>query len=170
MLKRLRGSPLPPWAYLLGRLLSCAGRGGRRDRRPGRGGRHREWLPGRSAARLPALALGVVLTGACFGALGLALLTLCRRARSVNAITLGTLVPLSFVSDVFYIGAELPHQLQLVGDVFPLKHSVGLFVVALQPGASGYGLAWSHIAIVCAWTVAASLVAIRFPWSDRSEQ
>ena len=169
VLKRLRGSPLPPWTYLLGRLLGslvvavaatvvlvvvAVIANGYQV----------------SAARLPALALGVVLTAACFGALGLALLTIMPAARSVNAITLGTLVPLSFVSDVFYIGAELPHQLQLAGDVFPLKHSVGLFVAALQPGASGYGLAWSHIAIVCAWTVAASLVATRFPWSDRSEQ
>ena len=29
-------------------------------------------------------------------------------ARTVNAVTLGTLMPLTFVSDVFYVGAELP--------------------------------------------------------------
>ena len=37
----------------------------------------------------------------------MALLTLMPTARTVTAVTLGTLVPLSFFSDVFYVGAEI---------------------------------------------------------------
>lgn len=105
VLKRLRGTPLPPWSYLLGRLVSGLVVAAVaaivliglavlvNDYRV-------------DADRLPAVAVGVLVTGVCFGSLGLLLLTLMPTARSVTAITLGTLVPLSFISDVFYVGGE----------------------------------------------------------------
>jgi hypothetical protein len=93
-------------------------------------------------ARLPAVALVLLACGVCFGALGLALLALMPSARTVNAVTLGTLMPLTFISDVFYVGAELPGQLQAVWDAFPLKHAMHAFTAALGLGAPGSGYAW----------------------------
>jgi ABC-type multidrug transport system permease subunit len=167
VLKRLRATPVPPWAYLAGRLVSVV-------------------LVAAAAtvvlvstsvlvnghevdpARLPAAMLGVLAAGVCFGAVGLMLLTFLPRARSVTAITLGTLVPLSFVSDVFFIGGELPRQLQLVGDVFPLKPAVHVFLAALRPGVGGAGFAWPDLAVLAMWTIVGLGVAVRMPWYERS--
>jgi ABC-type multidrug transport system permease subunit len=166
VLKRLRATPFPPWLYLGGRLLgtlllataltatlvavATLAHGFRLD-----------------PARLPILILAVALTAACFGLLGMALLTLMPAARTVTAVTLGTLVPLSFVSDVFYVGAEIPRSLQLVGSVFPLKHAVALFTAALRPDG-GPGFDWTGLAVLGAWTVAAACLAARMPWYDKS--
>jgi ABC-2 type transport system permease protein len=166
VLKRLRATPFPPWLYLGGRLLgtlllataltvtllavATLAHGFRLD-----------------PARLPLLIGAVAATTACFGLLGLALLTLMPTARTVTAVTLGTLVPLSFLSDVFYVGAELPRSLQLVGSVFPLKHAVALFTAALRPDA-GPGFGWTGLAVVAAWTAAAAGLAARMPWYEKS--
>jgi ABC-type multidrug transport system permease subunit len=167
VLKRLRATPVPPWAYLAGRLVSVV-------------------LVAAAAtivlvstavllhghevdpARLPAAMLGVLAAGGCFGAVGLMLLTFLPRARSVTAITLGTLVPLTFVSDVFYVGGELPRQLQFVGDVFPLKPAVHVFLVSLRPEVGGAGFAWADLAVLAMWTIVGLGVAARMPWYERS--
>jgi ABC-2 type transport system permease protein len=114
---------------------------------------------GLDPARLPALALGVLLGVWCFAALGLAAVALLRSANSLVAVTLGTLLPLSFVSDVFPVGdAPLPGPLAAVGDLFPLKHLVAALLAATSPDGAGAGLAAGHLAVVAGWTVAGLLV------------
>jgi ABC-type multidrug transport system permease subunit len=165
-LRRLRGTPLPTWIYLVAQVVGSL-------------------LVAALAAvvlvvgaitsdqyridvdRLPAAILALLASGVCFAALGLALVALMRSAETTNAITLGTLIPLSFVSNVFFVGPELPHYLQVVGDIFPLKHAVALFAAALRPGLSGYGFAWTDLAIVLGWTVVGLAVAARLVRGSR---
>jgi ABC-2 type transport system permease protein len=167
VLERLRGSPVPLAVYAAGRmlgalvvsllamlvLLQVA-----------------VWANGYhvQAAQLPAALVTVVAAAACFGALGLAVLTLMPSAGNLVAVTLGTLMPLTFLSDVFYLGTDLPRPLQIVGDVFPLKHAMHALLPAMRPGATGTGFAWGHLAVVLAWTLAALLVARRGPWRSRT--
>jgi len=107
------------------------------------------------AARLPAVAVAVLLGVACFAALGLAVVALLRSATSLVAVTLGTLLPLSFVSDIFLLGAApLPQWLAAVGDLFPLKHLAAALLAATSPDGTGAGLAAGHLAVVAGWTVA----------------
>jgi ABC-2 type transport system permease protein len=166
VLLRLRSAPVPTWVPLGGRVIGAV-------------------LAGAAAsiilvvvavtvngfqlaaAWLPLVALAVVWTGTCFGALGLALVRLLPTARTVTAITLGTLVPLSFVSDVFYVGAELPRFLQLVGDAFPLKGATQLFVLALRPVGHPPDVPWASLAVLAAWTIVGVLVAYRGTRGDR---
>ncbi|GAA3336566.1 ABC transporter permease [Amorphoplanes nipponensis] len=158
VLKRLRGTPLPLRWYVAGRVgavlvvsilstvLLC--------------GVAVLFLDVRlDAARLPAVALAVVLGVACFAALGLAVVALLRSATSLVAITLGTLLPLSFVSDVFPVGdAPLPGWPALIGNLFPLKHLAALLLAATSPAGPDSGIAAGHLAVVAAWTVAALLI------------
>jgi ABC-2 type transport system permease protein len=168
VLERLRGTPLPRSVYMVGRLTSSL-------------------LVGAAAtavlvvvavanngfqvgsARLLAVLVALVMTGVCFGALGLAVLALMPSARSVTAVTLGTLMPLTFVSDVFYVGAELPRQLAAIGDAFPIKHAVHAFTAALGLNATTSGYAWADLAAVAAWAAAGlALVGWRgFGWPGR---
>lgn len=111
------------------------------------------------AARLPALAAGVVLGVSCFASLGLAAVALVRSATSLVAVTLGTLLPLSFVSDIFLVGAApLPGWLAAVGDLFPLKHLMRVLLAATSPTGPAGGIAAGHLAVVAAWAAAGLLV------------
>ena len=163
VLKRLAGTPLPWHTYVAGRVCSVlvvsvlssallAGvatgfLGVRLD-----------------PVRLPALVLSVLAGVLCFSALGLAVVALLRSATSLVAITLGTLLPLSFVSDVFVVGDRpMPGWLAAIGDLFPLKHAAAALLAATGPGGAGGGFAWGHLGMVALWTMAALLVVRRVP-------
>jgi ABC-type multidrug transport system permease subunit len=166
VLKRLGSTPLPRWSYLAGRLASGVVVG---------------WLAAIvliglavsvngyriSPERLPAVVLGVTAAGVCFGALGLSLLRIMPQARSVTAVSLGTLIPLSFISDVFYIGGELPHALGVAGQALPLKRAVDVLLAALRPDAVGAGFAWVDLAMVAGWAAVGLLFAAAMPWYER---
>jgi ABC-type multidrug transport system permease subunit len=160
VLKRLLGTPLPLRWYLAGRIsavlvvsalstaLLCTVAVLFLDVRL-------------DVARLPALAVGLVLGVSCFAALGLAAVALLRSATSLVAVTLGTLLPLSFVSDVFMVGdAPLPGWLAAAGDVFPLKHLVAALLAATSPAGPDTGFATGHLVVVAGWT-AAGLFVVR---------
>jgi len=114
--------------------------------------------------RLPALVVGVLAGALCFSALGLAVVALLRSATSLVAITLGTLLPLSFVSDVFVVGDQpMPGWLAAIGDAFPLKHLAGALLAATTPENAAAGFAWGHLGVVALWTAAALLVVSLVP-------
>lgn len=166
VLKRLTGTPLPRWAYLGGRLVATL-------------------LVATAAAvilvvvaalaydygvplgQLPALIVAFLLGLACFTALGFALVAVVPSAQAMPAVALGTLLPLSFISDVFMIGTgELPPALRFVGDLFPLKHMARALQSALDPVAGGF--AWGNLAVIVAWTVAGLAIASRMSWEPHS--
>lgn len=170
VLKRLRGTPLPPSYFLTGRVVSGL------------------WvalvtlvavlgvgvvlydveLPG---IRMIAVLVTFVLAVVCFAALGVALVGLFRSAQTFTAVGLATLLPLSFVSDIFLIGADFPTWLDAVSWSFPLRHAVHGVADPFAVGATGSGFDVGHLAVILAWTVAGALVAVkRFGWEPRAEQ
>ena len=154
---------MPPWAYLAGRvaaaLLVAAATvlGAAAVAVVGYGVRI-------EAGRLPAALVAIAVSVGCFAALGFAVLALVRRSQAITALTLGTLLPLSFFSDVFVIGANLPKALDVLGDIFPLKHAVHALAESLSAGSTGAGFAWGDLAVLAAWSVAGMLVARRMSW------
>ena len=111
--------------------------------------------------KLPAAALTMVIGIACFAALGFAVSSVARTPAATQAITNGTLVPLAFVSDVFVVGDDLPEALSIVGGIFPLKAFANAMAEAFNPFTAGAGFAWSHLALMVAWTVGGAVVATR---------
>jgi ABC-2 type transport system permease protein len=161
VLKRLRGTPLPMRWYFIGRVsaallvslfaavvLTVVGAG---------------LLGVRLAAvRVPALVLAIVAGSACFAAVGLAVAALMPAARSVLPVTLGTLLPLCFVSEVFVVGdSPLPGGLTVIADALPLRHLLRAVLAATDPAATGSGIAAGHLAVLVLWTGLASLVVWR---------
>jgi len=160
VLKRWAGTPLPTWAIFGGRAVSSL------------------WLsllallavyllavpvygvtvPSSWASALVVLAVTVV----CFSALGMAVVSLVHGAQSALAVCLGSLITLSFFSDIFIVGAEFPPWLDLVSYVFPLRHAVNAFSDAMAPDASGWVIDVGHLAVVLAWGVAGLLVTLRW--------
>jgi ABC-2 type transport system permease protein len=117
------------------------------------------------ASTLPAAVVTLVLGAAALAALGLAMATLARSADQAMPIAQLTLLPLSFVSGVFYPIEGAPDWLVTVADVFPLKHIVDAFDACFVPGTPHAGWSWGDLAVIAIWGLAGLRIASRrFRW------
>jgi ABC-type multidrug transport system permease subunit len=160
VLKRWAGTPLPTWAVFGGRAVSSL------------------WLSLLALLAVyllavpvygvtvpsswPSALLVLVVTVVSFAALGMAVVSLVHGAQSALAVCLGSLITLSFFSDIFIVGAEFPPWLDVVSYVFPLRHAVNAFSDAMAADASGWVVDAGHLAVVAAWGVAGLLVTLRW--------
>lgn len=168
-LKRLRGTPLPPWVYLSARIVhavavaavltivsvafSAVVYGVR--------------IPTDS---VPPLAVSLVVGAACFSALGLAITAAIPNADASPAIVNAIVFPLLFVSNVLIPIARPPAWLRTLTGAFP----VGRLAAALQqgffPGPDSSGLPLRPLAVLGAWGVAGLILAVRFfSWEPRHQ-
>ena len=119
---------------------------------------------------LPAAMALLAIAATCFAVVGLAVMTFVHSAQALTGVTLGTLLPLAFISDIFVIGASFPPVLEGLSWVFPLRHASAAMSQALAPDPSGTGLAPDHLAVLLLWTAGAALVlARRFQWESPSQ-
>jgi ABC-2 type transport system permease protein len=108
----------------------------------------------------PGALLTVLLSVTCFALLGVALATVLPSSRATTAVALGTLLPLSFVSDIFVVGADFPWFLDALGWATPLRHATRAMSDAYALGATGTGFAWGHLAVIAAWLLAGLAVVL----------
>ncbi len=165
ILKRLRGTPLPGWTYLAGRILHstsvaiilvaiCAAFGAAFY--------HATIPTGLSLVQFVAtLAVGA----ASFAALGLAVTAVIPNADAAPAIVNASVLPLLFLSGIFIpIGDDAPGWIVFIGRVFPIRP----FAAAMSAGFLGTPFAWSDLLIVGLWGLAGLVLAIRFfSWEPR---
>ena len=116
----------------------------------------------------PAALVTFLASVICFAVLGLALVSVVRSAQAVIGVALGTLLPLSFISDVFVVGAAFPPALDMIAWVFPLRHATRAMTEATDAGVVGSGFAPGHLGMLLVWTLAGlAVVAWRFSWVPR---
>jgi ABC-2 type transport system permease protein len=166
VLKRLRGSPLPPASFLLARvfhatfvsvilvtIVALAG-----------AFLFDVVLP---SDTLPAFAVSVIVGAASFCALGLAFTSVIPNSDAAPPMVNFSVLPLLFISGVFLPTDNAPEWLQNIADVFPVKHLAGALNTAFNPaGASGWET--GDLLIVGLWGVTGVLLAIRFfSWEPR---
>jgi ABC-2 type transport system permease protein len=166
-LKRARGTPLPPWVFIAGRvgnsivvallmmiLLATIG--------AVLYGVDIPW------ARLPAILLTLVVGATSFCCLGIALTAAIPSQDAAAPIVNALLLPLYFLSGVFIPEDQLPNGVVHFADLFPIRHFFDAFLDAYVP-AGGPGVSWDNLAIVALWGVAGLLLAIRyFRWTPRA--
>lgn len=166
VLKRLRGTPVPPWAYIAGRIGSALVLG---------------LLTVALVFGIGAVLFGVrvgpvavlttvgvyVLIIASAAALGLLLSSLVDSPQSAIALALATLLPLSMISDIFVNAPDLPPVLSTIAWVFPLRHMSWLATQTAYGAA--IGSEWLlHAAAIAVWGGVAGLLAWRlFRWEPR---
>jgi len=175
VLKRLRGTPLPPAVYMAARIAAVSIIGiitAALVMAVGMALYGVKILPD----KLPAALLALVAGALCFAALGMALTGLCRNSETVQAVSNATLLPVAFISDVFVRPTqELPVWISTLADLFPLKHFALAFSDGFKPLLEGdgfaflgddvtYGIGW-HLLVMTIWGLAGAVVAVRlFRW------
>jgi ABC-2 type transport system permease protein len=164
-LKRLRATPLPPATYIAAALgsiifvfvieatvlVTLA----------------RIFFDVAVPDRIGSLALAILFGASAFAAMGVALTTAIRSADGASAAINAVFLPLAFISGSFFSPESFPSVLQAVAEVLPLKH----FIVLVRDIVLEGEHIWSfptELAIVAAWGLASTLVAVRrFRWEPR---
>jgi len=165
VLKRIRATPLPPWAYLLavlvstfvvfvveaaliiaiGRVLFSVG------------------LPDRPFSLLVALAIGAL----AFAAMGLGLTSAVRSAEGSSAVVNFVYLPMAIISGTFFSPKGYPGFLKAIADVLPLTY----FTKLTRDLMVHHHHVWSElgpISVVLLWGAIGVVVAIRgFRWQPR---
>lgn len=165
-LKRGRGTPMPAWVFIAGRvgnsivvatlmlaLVALLGR----------------LLYGVPIPweRAPELLVVLVVGATSFCCLGIALTAAIPSQDAAAPIVNALLLPLYFLSGVFIPDDELPSGVIDFANHFPIRPFFQAFFDAYIPG-SGPAVAWDHLLVVAIWGVAGLLLAIRFfRWTPR---
>jgi ABC-2 type transport system permease protein len=165
ILKRVRGTPLPGTAYLVGKILHSVlvmallvlivlafGKVF-----------YDVDIPTTSA---PAFIVALLLSAGAFCAMGLATTAFTPNVEAAPAVTNALMLPLLFLSGVFFPVDSAPTWMRTVGDVFPVKHALRATTQAfIPPPGHSTGWRWGDVAWVVGWGVVALLFAARrFRW------
>jgi len=165
-LKRSRGTPMPPWVFIAGRvgnsivvalimlaLLAAIGRVLYGVPIP--------W------GRLPEIVVVLVVGAAAFSCLGIALTAAIPSQDAAAPIVNALLLPLYFLSGVFIPDDQLPSGVIHFADAFPIRHFFESFFDAYVPGGPGVSL--ENLAVVAIWGAVGAFLSIRyFRWTPRS--
>lgn len=166
ILKRVRGTPLPAWAYLAGRighavliafvLVVIVGAAGALF--------YEVPVPW---ASVPAMLVVLIVSAAAFSALGLALTGVIPNADASPAIVNAVVLPVLFVSNVFIQMDNAPDWLNTVSLWLPVRHFADAMIGLYRAGADT-SVPWTAVGIVALWGVIGVAIAIRFfSWEPR---
>ena len=165
-LKRGRGTPMPAWIFVAGRIgnsivvallmLVVVAALGRLLY-----GVEIPW------GRAPDLLVVLVVGAAAFCCLGIALTAAIPSKEAAAPVVNALLLPLYFLSGVFIPEDELPAGVIDFANHFPVRPFFEAFFDAYVH-TGGTALAWDHLAVVAAWGAAGLLLAVRyFRWTPR---
>jgi ABC-2 type transport system permease protein len=167
VLKRVRGTPLPPWIYIAARILSAV------------------WFSVVSAVvmvaaavllfhveligrMLPAAVVTLLLGAACFCALGLAMAAIIPNGEAAPVVANFTFFPVAFVSGVFFPTEGAPAWVTAIGSIFPIKHFAKALETTFNPFVPGSGFRRGDLAMLVLWLAIGVVVAVRyFRWEPR---
>jgi ABC-2 type transport system permease protein len=165
ILKRLRGTPLPPPTYLGSVIASTAFVYAIESavlivlaRVLFHPHLRTQWL-----SLVLALALGTV----AFAALGIALAGYIRSGDGASAVVNAVYLPMSFLAGSFWTPQQYPHVLKVIADVLPLTYFIRLMRDVTVRNETIWS-DWKYAVVVAAWGVAGlALAARKFHWSPR---
>ena len=162
ILKRVRGTPMPPIAFFGGVIGSAVANAFVQVALVVAIGHlfydvswPRDWLE-----LVVFLVLGVV----AFGALGIAFANVIPNFDAAPAYINAVFLPVIFISGVFYSTDSMPELLKAIAVALPLKHVIDGMSGAIVTG-KGLGAHLTALAVVGAWALTGLLLAVRsFRW------
>ena len=164
VLKRLRGTPLPAWTYLGGRsgaavvtaVLSVA-----IIIATGVVFFHVTIIWSEFGYFAGAAGLGIV----CFFLLGVAVTIVVPKTDTALPVAFGTMLPLAFISDVFFSSVHSPTWLHDLASAFPVAPVARAMEDAFNPATRSWPMPVTGLLSVLGWSVAAAaIIALAFRW------
>jgi ABC-2 type transport system permease protein len=161
VLKRMQGTPLPRWAYVAARIGSTAlimtamtvivlALGAA------------IWGVHLRASTLPAVILTLLLGTAAFTTLGIGITRFISTAESAPVIVNLTVLPLSFISSIWFPTNTLPKGLVDIAKVFPIRPLADGLQYAFDPRTHGAGFNGADIRTLVIWTAVGVFLMLRF--------
>jgi len=165
VLKRLRGTPLPGWAYVgavlastlivftieVVALLVLAN----------------VMFDVPYPDRWLSLALAVLLGVVAFAALGVALTTVIRSAEGASAVVNAVYLPMAFLAGSFWTPQAYPPVLEAIANLLPLTYYIQLMQDIVLHNEQIWA-DWTNVGVVAAWGLFGLVVTVlRFRWEPR---
>jgi ABC-2 type transport system permease protein len=166
-LKRLRATPVPPSAVVGGRAVSSlviaavmtvlvCGAGVLF---------YGVALPGEA---LPGALLTLLVGTLSLAALGFAAAALVPSENAAPPIANAIVLPLEFISGIFVPADQIPKWMLDIAAVFPIRPFFVALLHAFDPHTAGTGILPGRLAVLVAWGVVGTVVALRFfRWSPK---
>jgi ABC-2 type transport system permease protein len=161
VLKRMQGTPLPRWAYITARIgstflimtamtvlvlvLGVA-----------------IWGLYFRLGALPGLVLTLILGTAAFTAVGIGITRFIPNAESGTVIINLIVLPLTFISNIWFPTDSLPSALKTIAGVFPIKALAGGLQYVFDPRYHGAGLNGADLRVLAIWTVIGVVMMLKF--------
>jgi ABC-2 type transport system permease protein len=162
VLKRLRGTPLPPWVFIGGTIGSCLIVSAILVALTTAVGVvfYGVTFPGRWLGLLLALGIGAF----CFCSIGIAMTVLISSAIASPAIVNGVLFPILFISGTFS-PVDPSSLLGRIASVFPIRYFEEAMFAVFDPRRGGTGIDVRALLPMLLWGVGAVIAALRgFRW------
>jgi ABC-2 type transport system permease protein len=161
VLKRMQGTPLPRWAYMAARILSASlvmaamtvvvlvlGAG--------------IWGLHLRAGALPGLIVTLLLGTAAFTSLGIGITRFIPNAEAGPVAVNLAVLPLTFISNIWFPTDNLPSALQHIANFFPIKALASGLQYVFDPRRHGAGLNGGDLKTLGLWTVVGVILMLRF--------
>jgi ABC-2 type transport system permease protein len=168
VLKRMQGTPLPRWAYVAARigstvLIVLAMTALTLALGVTAYGVHIR------ASTLPGLILTLVLGTAAFTTLGIGITRFIPNAEAAPVVVNLTILPLTFISSIWFPTNGMPKALIDIARIFPLRALADGLEYAFNPFTTGAGLKAEDLRTLAIWAAVGIFLMVRFLRSPQGE-
>jgi ABC-2 type transport system permease protein len=161
VLKRMQGTPLPRWAYVAARIGSTflvmlvmtvvvLGLGAIL------------WGVNLRAAALPGLVLTLLLGTAAFTSLGIGITRFTPNAESGPVIVNLIVLPVTFISNIWFPTDSLPSVLRDIASAFPIKALASGLEHLFDPRFHGTAISGGDVGTLAIWTAVGIFLMVTF--------
>jgi ABC-2 type transport system permease protein len=161
VLKRMQGTPLPRWAYVVARIASAfiimlamtvivLGLGAA------------FWGLNFRAGAIPGLVVTLLLGTAAFTTIGIGITRFIPNAEAGPVVVNLAVLPLTFISNIWFPIDSLPHLLKTIAGIFPIKALASSLEYVFDPRFHGTGLNAGDLRVLAIWTVLGVFLMVRF--------
>ena len=110
---------------------------------------------------LPAAIVTLVLGAVTLSAIAIAVASLVRTADQAGPVAQLTLLPLSFISGIWFPLDGAPGWVTTIAHAFPLYHIVNAFDGCFVPQTTGGGWSGGDLLVLAAWAAGGAFIAVR---------
>ena len=161
VLKRMQGTPLPPWAYVVARIGSTViivllmtvlvlALGALAYNVHVR------------ASTVPGLLATLVLGTAAFTTLGIGITRFIPNAEAAPVVVNLVILPLTFISSIWFPPSGMPNWLVQIAKIFPIRALADGLEYAFDPRTVGSGLNAQDLRTLAIWTAIGVFAMLRF--------